>query len=271
MEHKTLEKGLEVANKAVDLANKIYDDGLSKPVKNFGNGLSMCLSFLGSTISPIMYEYIQNAEYKKQEIDRKLSSKYNSIPKEKRVNPRMNVLGPAVELLKYNLDEEYIKEIFINLINNEMNSDNQSRVLPSYVDAIKQLNKEDAMMLKKLYNICNTNGANILALLVIRANTDSTCSYFELDKYIIDCAYVKNNRTHCHSIMLNPIVIDNLCRLGFIKLYDDRFISEKEIYEIGFNALKNNYNGANGMKIDYTKGIFEITKYGRNFIEICFN
>ena len=37
MEQKTLEKGIEVANKAVDLANKIYDDGLSKPVKIFGN------------------------------------------------------------------------------------------------------------------------------------------------------------------------------------------------------------------------------------------
>ena len=80
MEEKILEKSLDVANKTMDLANKVYDDGFSKPVKTIGNGLSMCLSFLGATVSPVMYEYIQNAEYKKQEIDQKLSAKYAKIP-----------------------------------------------------------------------------------------------------------------------------------------------------------------------------------------------
>lgn len=271
MEEKILEKSLDVANKTMDLANKVYDDGFSKPVKTIGNGLSMCLSFLGATVSPVMYEYIQNAEYKKQEIDQKLSAKYAKIPEDKRIDPRMNILGPAVELLKYNLDEEYIKEMFVNIMCNEMNSDKQHKVLPSYIEIVRQLSKEDAKMIKTVYDMCKSGERTNLPLLVIRIQTDSTGGYIERDKYVIDYAYVRNNRTCCHSILLNSIVVDNLCRLGLIKLYDDRFISEENVYELGFNVLKNKYTNTSGHTFYYQKGLFEITQFGKNFIDICFN
>lgn len=70
MKDEIIEKGLDVSNKTIDLAKKVYDDGLSKPTKVIGNGLSVCLSFLGTMVSPVIYEYIQNAEYKKEDIDK---------------------------------------------------------------------------------------------------------------------------------------------------------------------------------------------------------
>ena len=54
-----LEKGLDVANKGMDLVNKVYDDGLSKPIQTFGNGLDKCLKFMGAIVYPSMYEYTQ--------------------------------------------------------------------------------------------------------------------------------------------------------------------------------------------------------------------
>lgn len=66
MTEEIVEKGLDAINKALDLTNKVYDDGLKNPVKIVVNSLSMCLSFIGAKFSPQMYEYIQNAEYKKK-------------------------------------------------------------------------------------------------------------------------------------------------------------------------------------------------------------
>lgn len=271
MKDEILKKGLDVADKTLELANKVYDDGLSKPTKVIGNGLSMCLNFLGSIVSPVMYEYIQNAEYKKKEIDIKLSNKYNSIPEDKRVNPRMNIMGPAVELLKYNLDENHIKDIFVNIMSNEMNSEKQEKVLPSYIEIVRQLSKKDALILKSLYELYKSKGKFQFVLDIIRVRpNDEKQGYIDLDKYIIGNASKKDNIVALHTIKLDPIVIDNLSRLELIKINDNSYIPGVDDYEIGFNSIKNQYANLENYNIYYEKGIVQLTDYGLNFLNICF-
>lgn len=270
MKDEIIDKGLDVANKAVSLATKIYDDGLSKPTKTISNGLNMCLNFLGATFSPMMYEYIQNAEYKKKQIDQKLHDKYIKIPENKRTNPRMNILGPAVEVLKYNLDEKYIKDIFVNIMTNEMNIEKQGKVLPSYIEIVKQLSREDTQMLCSLYELYKSKGKHVFPLDIIRAKPLDLKGYIELDKYVIGHATKKENTVFMHTIKLNPIVIDNLSRLEIVKLYDEHFIPENDDYEVAYESLKKQYVDIKDYEISYEKGIFEITEYGKNFIEVCF-
>lgn len=271
MKEKIIEKGLDVANKTMDLANKVYDDGLSKPVKVIGNGLSICLNFLGATVSPMMYEYIQNAEYKKKEIDKKLEKKYNLIPEEKRTDPRMNIMGPAVDLLKYNLDEEHIKDIFVNIMTNEMNSDKQGKVLPSYIEIAKQLSKKDAQTLKSLYDLYKSKNKFQFPVDIIRIKPEKLNNgYIDFDKYIVGNANKNGSIISLHTIKLDPIVIDNLCRLEIIKLSDDKYIPDIDDYEIAFNSIKNNYSKVEKYELYYEKGICELTQYGLNFLSICF-
>lgn len=49
----------------------------------------------------------------------------------------MNIMGPAVDILKYNLDEQHIKDIFVNIMSSEMNGEKQTKVLPSYIDIVR--------------------------------------------------------------------------------------------------------------------------------------
>ena len=267
-----LEKGLDVANKGMDLVNKVYDDGLSKPIQTFGNGLDKCLKFMGAIVYPSMYEYTQNAEYKLKEIDRKLAEKYHSIPEDKQVNPRMNIMGPAVELLKYNLDEQHIKDIFVNIMTNEMNLDKQSKVLPSYIEVVKQLSKDDAFMLKSIYDLYKRHHKNNYALIIIRLKSlNPQGGYTDIDKYIIGDANKEGNYTSLHTIKLKPIIFDNLTRLELVKTYDMVSLTNKEIYEIAFSSLKSKYtNIKENYELIYEKGLFEITEYGLKFLEICF-
>lgn len=271
MTEKIIEKGLDATNKTLDLTNKVYDDGLSKPVKTISNGLNLCLSFLGAIVSPKMYEYIQSAEYRKREIDKKLSQKYATIPEENRIDPRMKIMGPAVELLKYNLDEEHIKEIFINVMTSEMNSEKQDRVLPSYIDIARQLSKKDAQTLKSIYQLFNKNKNQQFILDIIRAKPkDTKVGYVDLDKYIIGYANKNGSVVSLHTIKLDSIVIDNLKRLEIIKIYEDKYIPDKDDYEIGFDSIKNQYSNLGDFEVFYEKGILEITDYGMNFLSICF-
>ena len=150
-----------------NLINKIYEDGLSESVKVIGTGIATCLKFIGSSIEPTMYKYIKNAEYKKEQISIKLKEKYDKIKLEDRIDPRISILGPSVELLKYNLDENYIKEMIVNLLTSEMDSNSQSNVLPSYIDIIRQLSFEDALALEKIYNLYKINKAKYIPLICI--------------------------------------------------------------------------------------------------------
>lgn len=266
-----VEKELDAMNKTLDLVNKVYDDGLSNPVKVLGDGLTMCLSFIGARFSPMMYEYIQNAEYKKKEIDIKLQKKYENILEENRVNPRMNILGPAVDILKYNLDEEHIKEIFINLLSNEMNKDKQDKVLPSYIEIVKQLSSSDANLLKKLYEAYKKNKMNGFTLDIIRRKFKLFPTSY-VDAVMI--AIVSGERNNdgaivAENIILEQICVDNLSRLELLKIYDDRQIAGSQLYGYGFKNLKHQYED-NLSELFLKEGCLYITDYGLNFLNICF-
>lgn len=272
MKKEIISKGLDVADKTITLATKVYDDGLSNPTKTISNGLNMCLEFLGSMVSPTMYEYIQNAEYKKKEIDKKLAKKYESIPKEKRTIPRMNILGPSVELLKYNLDEQYIKDFFINIMTSEMNSDTQSRVLPAYIEIVKQLSQEDAKTLELINRGYTKENTTQFALSTICLNDDeSKGTYTIIDKSII-ISHLEDdgNLGFYDASKLKSIVIDNLSRLGLINIHEDKQVPDEDAYNLSFIMIKH-YEGYETQDIFQKKGTLELTELGKNFIEICLN
>ena len=263
---------LEIAKEvAKEITRDVYNDGLRESVKTVGNGLNMCLKFIGAKFSPMMYEYIQNAEYQKKEIDRKLQEKYETIPENKRVEPRLSIMGPSVDLLKYNLDQEYIKNFFVNIMCSEMNSEKQQNVLPSYVEIVKQLSKKDCQFLTKIYNLYKDKNSRTLPLDIIRAiSKDNKSAYIELDKYLVNHASMDDNIVKLSTIMLDPITIDNLSRLEIIKIRVNTYIPNINDYDISFNSIKHNYEKIGQYDITNVKSIFEITEFGLNFLNICF-
>lgn len=273
MKKEILSKGLDVAEKTIELATKVYDDGLHKPTKTISNGLNMCLEFLGSMFSPIMYEYIQNAEYKKKEIDKKLAKKYETIPIEKRTIPRMNIMGPSIDLLKYNLDEEYIKNIFINIMTSEMNKDKQEYVLPAYIEIVKQLSKKDTEVLELLNDSYKKNKVIQFALSKLCLNIDKNKGNYKVIDNTIIVSYIdketKKSTEFIKVAKLETITLDNLSRLGLVKIYDDKELLDEDEYTFSYDLIKK-YN-----KIEedtfQQRCILEITELGIKFIDICLN
>lgn len=272
MEKEIISKGLDVADKTIELATKVYDDGLSKPTKTISSGLNMCLEFLGSMVSPTMYEYIQNAEYKKKEIDKKLKKKYELIPNSKRTIPRMNILGPSVELLKYNLDEQHIKDIFINIMTSEMNSDTQEYVLPVYIEIVKQLSKDDAETLKIINKGYKREDITQFYLSTICLNLEKPKgTYKVLDKSLVVPYLTEEEKISFYeTTQLKPIVIDNLSRLGLIIINEEKSLPEEEAYELTYKMITQ-YKDLDIFDIFQKKGTLELTELGKNFIEICLN
>lgn len=154
----------------------------------------------------------------------------------------------------------------------EINSEMQSKVLPSYIDIVRQLSRDDAKMLKKIYDVYSKdNNTQIPLCIMCTSPYDSRNLYDILDKYVIINPYgVYKDMCFSITVKLENIVVDNLCRLGLTKLIDDRYLYDY-YYELTFDILKPSYKYLQNCEIFMKKGIFELTELGRNFIEICFN
>lgn len=255
------------ANVSVDLtetSNMITKDIIeskNKMSKNIGEKIGFCWDFITAKIKPVMYETIRECDYKLKEIDIKLAKKYEKIPDINKTEPRLSIVGPAIDVLKYNLDEEHIKEMFVNILTGEMDNRKQNRILPAYAEIIKQLSKEDAMFLKSLKQMKKHQ----LSTCITRLEFDSKEGYVDLDTIIVDGL--------SHTIKPKKIVLENLERLNIIKLSNNIILpANKEIVKNAFNYYKSTTNLCDKSlktRLAYTDGSLTITDFGWNFIDIC--
>lgn len=217
----------------------------------------------------------QAAKLKKyaKEIDEKI----NKIPEEKLLDPKLSIVGPALEASKYYIDEEEIRLLFTNLIASSMNSDLVSGVHHSFVETIKQISPLDAQNLKTF----STNNKPIVNYIF-----EGGGKALSMKKYV----YLEND--HCNDIDLQCVSISNLERLGILSTRFDSWFDEEEyekhktheyfvlmtrlLAEVKNNPLSTlpaelNYAQSilESTKITIHKGVAEITPYGESFKKVC--
>ena len=257
---------LEVKADLTKTVENAYDDTLKQPLQSSSNAITTLVDFFHNTVLYPMQQYNLYAKDKLQNYANELENRAKAIPSENLVNSRVNILGPTIDGLKYNLDEEYIKEMFTNILVSDMDKSKRSRVLPSYIEIVKQLSKEDVefLLLLKKYNHFASIG------IVLKRINEKGLKY--LDKFIM-YDYIKNSNVPQFNIkQLDPLIIDNLTYLNLIETdYETYYPKKEDEYENLFNIAKKAYFNidTSTYTIDYEKGLVEFTKFGKNFIDIC--
>ena len=231
---------------------------------NFNNNLEIkagIIPFFKSLLGSKTYKFIGEYKYNKTKYEYNLAQRINAIPEENIIKPRLSVAGPVLESLKYNLDEEHIKEMYTNILISEVDKTKQNRVLPAYIEIIKQINRDDALFIKNLKDMKTSQ----LSLCFIRLRTKGSKAYVELDTIIVNHSKMDN------VIKPQKIVLENLERLNIIKLKRNTTIpNETRAIENAFEFYKNHFAIKDpNTEFFYTKGVLEITDFGQNFINIC--
>lgn len=239
----------------------VYNDTLKEPLTSSSKAISTVLDFFHNTVMYPMQKYNLYAEGKLQKFAKKIENEVKGIPDENLVYPRVNILGPTIEGLKYNLDEDYIRDYFTNILVADMDDRLQNKVLPSYIEIVKQLSRDDAEMLQ-FFKEKDINDEPIIKI-----------------KYIYDNGgfhYVSNNIGLLYNgedIILKAVILDNLSRLRLIELHFDEYRKDKTLYDNTFEKIKlrdefkilpNSVS-----ELGYTKGLIKVTEFGKNFIDIC--
>lgn len=269
MKEPIIETKAEVKLDLTSTVESAYNDALKKPARSSSDIVTTFVDFIHNTLLYPMQKYNLYAKDKLQRYVMTLEERVQQIPMENLVSPKVNILGPTIDGLKYNLDEDYIKEMFTNILLSDMDNRKQNRVLPSYIEIVKQLSKEDAEF---LINLKNFNGRFCsISLELEEQNIEGSIS---LNQYIIyNYKYNEFSKTASFGMSkLDSLVTDTLKMHRLIEQnYEEYYTSSlaNKEYNSLFDCVKSNYKLQEGQKLTYSKGIVRLTSFGKNFIDIC--
>ena len=166
-----------------------------------------------------------------------------------------------MDSLRFNLDNEALRELYVNLLASSMNTDTVGITHPSFIEIIRQLSPLDAKVFaniseRKVYPVCQ----------VI------------LTRKVAGSFIIFDNFTVLEKMEVEPLLVSvslqNLQRLGLIELDYQSSLVVKTRYDIlesdeTFQKLKSNNEKLEGDVVNLRKGVIRVTVFGQNFAEVC--
>jgi hypothetical protein len=241
---------------SIDNATKNLTD---KPTKQIGQTLSDCLYLVFGGISHAARK--RELQYA-QDLDlfaSNLAKKVDAIPVDKRIEPDIQTVCPALENAKYCVGSEELRTLFSNLIASSMNSDTVKFVHPSFGEIIKQMSPLDA----RIFSTIMKNNLNPIMHVKEMKPTGG---------YVYLCKYLNLYDASTHELTCNTI--ENLCRLNLIEIPADGFYTNEAVYQIlrdrdMYNDLVLYPQNTLGLNIEEEKKYIEKTSIGLAFAKVC--
>jgi len=187
----------------------------------------------------------------------------NKIPKEYRVPPKPEIVGPTIDAVKYAGSDPELSNLFANLLATSMDARTAKDAHPFFAGAIKELTPDEARILKYLatrffdahpvVDLREVRGPGFVTLV-------GNYSHIGRD------AGVEHDE-------FTPVGLENLCRLGLSEMPRQFEISPSTIYdtlESDPALLKiRSQRAAEGAKTELFHRMFYLTELGRQFIKVC--
>lgn len=248
-----------------DILNKAYDDIIHPTAQNVGQAFGTLTSTLNVFLAPVSWA-VYGFKYIDDAVKSRLTEKLADTPIENLSEPESNIVVPAYEALRYSLDKESLKEMYINLIASSMINDKKDKAHPAFVEVIKQLSPFDAEFLKNLFY----NQAPQLPKMKVRLQVSKDNNIgIDLFRTILSPKYFTDK------LLLNEysFSLDNLERLKIIEIKDDYFLEQPNIYDDiiqsidkdSFLNLRHDLNYVN-----LIKGSISLTNFGKQFVNSVF-
>jgi hypothetical protein len=252
---------------------------LLKPSANelggfFGDLLSLVTGRVHFSAEKQRIQQEHDLQVFKDELNQKLEDK----PAECLVEPRLQVVGPAMENAKFCLEEPQISEMFQNLLVNAADERYQSRVHPSFPAMIAQMSPLDAENLELFRQAEQYPIVEFRYILYDDTFRTTQSNVFAANHKMM---------THSDSI-LQSASLSSLARQGLVDISYTTYIPEDELYSVFddfeiFNAMKKQIepepkggyhhpeDDKKVVRASAEKGRVKLTPLGKTFLQVCFD
>jgi len=255
--------------------NDLYDDAVQPGAKQVGSAIETVAKALNLLLMPFKaLSDVVDIKYKKFIED--FEQRVKTIPPEHITVPELATIGPALSDLRFSLDEEDIRSIYLNLLVQAVDDRNDRLNLRIFVQIVKQLSPFEARLWKHLFKNKENHPVATLRLLCIPSERHSFQKIFgqQWSTLVTDIVFEDA------SDELLDLSLQNFSRLGLIEfkqghaLSEERYsyITESKIYAEASNKLGTvSEIGSTLNRIEAEKHCFYMTSIGEAFLEICFS
>lgn len=240
----------------------------------FGDLLAMATSKIHFSAEKMRLQQAHDLE----EFKKSLSDKLNAKPEECLVEPRMQVVGPAVENAKFCMDEPQIRKMFQNLLANSADIRYQSQVHPSFSAMIAQMSPLDAE------NLSLFRKKEVYPIARYKFNLSGGGEYVSFTH----CFLVNSKMKTADELELQAASLSSLERQGLIEIIYGQLLLDKTVYEpfenteimqrsritLSIYQAMENENTPDDMRhtsVTQQNGIVKLTPFGKEFTQVCFS
>lgn len=137
--------------------------GAEAPAKTLDN----LWKYIFGPLDNYLIKHNAQREHNLNQFIKKINDNCEKIEPQNIQEPKISILGPALESSKYYIDEEIIRELFAKVISATFDKSKNSILHHSFVEIIKQLSPLDAKIIKAIPNdfyliACKDNDQNII-------------------------------------------------------------------------------------------------------------
>lgn len=181
-----------------------------------------------------------------------LNTKLKNVPLDNISAPPANVAGPIIEALRFTGSIPPLREMFANLLAHAMVKDDSKRAHPSFVEVIKQLSPDEALI---LFHISDKSGDFILTeeWKNYGGSTDETIES-QFERFCVESS-VKSPE-------LSGTYLDNLLR---VRIFAESQLPEAVYFPPGYTE-RGNYEGY--VQNNFSRTV-AVTSFGKSFIQVC--
>ncbi|WP_020402012.1 DUF4393 domain-containing protein [Gracilimonas tropica] len=241
----------------------VYQDAIQPAAKQVGQSLETIAKTVNIVLAPIkvaVWGYERIEEF----IINTIPQKLKNVPEENITTPPIEVAGPAIEALRFTGDKKNLRELYANLLATAMNKDTIHKAHPGYVEIIKNITPDEAVVLNHLAKTGD------FPLVDVLGNSKS----FELGYRVLFKNYSHlHKKTEIKRPDLIPTYIDNLSRLGVLDIPAGLSLAANHTYEPlendkDLDEIKNEIeNSIHFIGYSFKRKVGVLTSFGTQFVE----
>lgn len=244
---------------------KTTKETLPKTTNSIDELGSSIFDFCNSVLLYQLKKYTKKYKNKLKSFDEDLDNNLMKIPKEYQKPIDVRLLGNVWENLKYSLEEDDIRKMFLNLLTSAADSRKKTVIHPSYVQIISKMDSFDANLFKILVSkeaiqainpqiIIKNSGElyeNVLPEWFILL--DGTMDIFQ-----VSASLIRLSKFGIIDLLNNTIGDSSEC---------DFLVNSHIIKKILKNCQEESPNKEIDMVVGY--GLVKVNDYGKQFADVC--
>lgn len=265
-----IDESIKTAKDGISLIGDIIKVAGDNPdIKQAGSNLGKAALTITATINnallplaAVNFAFEKARTYFSKKFQEDLLNKTSAIPLEHLVEPKASIAGPTLQGLAFAHEEISLKDMYLSLLATTMDGRIAVEAHPAFVEIIKQLNSEEARLIREVLQSHIPN-----AICEIILTTEGQAGWKVMATHILP--YMDSDTNLPIDSPRVPAMVDNLIRLGLVQVTYERYLIESERYtwvdqRPEVIKLRQQFNNET-QKITFRKGIISRTALGIQF------